>query len=116
MPTLPTIIAGADYEATATITKDGATYNLTGHTVTCSIVPRDHPQSVLIASHAVTLTTPASGIVTLSLSDTETDALRTDPDPNTAVGHVADFKVAESGGAVVYSEKFTVPVQRAITS
>ena len=111
-----TIVAGNDYAFTITLTKDGSTYNVTSATVTCSI-KEEGGSSDLIADHAVTLTTPASGIVTLTLLDTET-ILLAQPDATDSlrsITHLADIKVVESGGAIVHCGPFSFPVRRAIT-
>jgi len=113
--TLPTLTKGDDYAVVATITKDGATYDITGATVTCSIHDRAHPGSGLINDHAVTITTAATGIVTLTLTDTETLTLRAPFLHGRSRMHVADFKVVETGLAVVHSEPFLIPVRRGVT-
>ncbi len=114
--TLPTITQGDDYAVVATIQKDGATYDITGATVTCSIHDRRHPATGIINDHAVTITTAASGIVTLTLTDTETATLRAPHERSReARMHVADFKVVESGGAIIHSEPVLIPVRRAVT-
>lgn len=113
--TLPTVVRGADYAVVATIQKDGATYDITGATVTCSVHDAIHPQTGILNDHAVTLTTAASGIVTLTLTDTETLTLRAPLDPTKSRLHVGDFKVVESGGAVVFSVPFYVPVRNSVT-
>ena len=111
---LPTIAAGDDYEVDVTLTKDGATYDLTGATVTGTIedgggVPR-------IVAAPVTLVSPASGIVQLSLTDGQTAVLLTYTDPLRARQHTADFKIVEAGGNVAHSDVFIVPVRKAVTA
>lgn len=113
--TLDTITWGDDYTVTATITKDESTYDITGATVTCSISVLAHPETKLIADHAVTITTAASGIVTLTLTAAETASLRRPPTFEKAIMHIADFKVTESGGNKQHSERFFVPVLRGVT-
>lgn len=110
------VVAGDDYAYVLTLTKGGATYDVTGATVTCSIRERGS-SSDIVADHAITLTTPASGIVTLTLTDGETATLSQSPDGDhlTAVEHVADVKVVESGGTVVRCGPFTFNVRRPIT-
>ena len=110
------ITAGNDYNFTLTLTKDGAVFDVTGSTITCSIREVGGTTD-LIADHAVQLSTPASGIVNLILLDTETAVLTV---PSAAghlqtVQHIADVKVVESGGAIIHCGPFTFDVRRAIT-
>ena len=61
-----------------TITKDGATYNLTGKTVTVSIRAEDAPETAVDATledQAVTLSSATLGIVTFALTGTQTALL-----------------------------------------
>ena len=61
-----------------TITKDGATYNLTGKTVTVSIRAEDAPETAVDATledQAVTLSSATLGIVTFALTGTQTGLL-----------------------------------------
>ena len=110
------VVAGNDYVIVATLTKDGATWNITGATVTCSIRPVGQSANVA-TDHAVVLTTAASGIVTLTLTDTETALFQVPAAqfPHQTVEHVGDFKVVESGGNVVHSGLFSFQVRRAVT-
>lgn len=114
MPTfqsLPTIVAGDDYLATVTLTKDGASYDTTGHTATVSIIHSEHPETKVMADHAVT----EGATNALTLTAAETALLRPPSDHTKSAVHYADFKVVESGGATVHSERFWVPVRRGAT-
>ena len=71
--TLPTIVAGDDYSAVVTFTKDGAAYDTTGDTVTFSLVDGHHPETKHITDHAVT----EGATNTLTLTAAETAAIRT---------------------------------------
>lgn len=65
------IRAGSAATFLNTLTKDGATYNLTGKTVVATIRATQRPNAVIDATledMAVTLSTAASGIVTFSLT------------------------------------------------
>jgi len=115
MATLPLIVAGDDYSVVATLTQDGATWDITGSTVTATIRDGEHPGTALIANHAVTLTTAATGIVTLTLTDTETDNIRTLYDPRKALIHFCDFLVVDSSSNEAHSETFDVPARRKVT-
>jgi len=114
-----TIVAGNDYAIVMTLTKDGATYDLSvggEATVTCSI-REDGGAIDNIADHSVAVTTAASGIVTLTLLDTETAKLAVPNDRNTNSTklHVGDVKVVESGGNILHCGPFSFHVRKAIT-
>lgn len=113
---LPDIVAGDTYTVNATITKDGATYDITGATVTLTLISRAGPLYQPVLAHAVSITTAASGIVQLALTAAETAVIRTPSDPLQTRLYVADFKVVESGGDVVHSDPMLVPVRRKITA
>ncbi len=111
-----TIVAGNDYLFTITVTLDGATFDITGATLTCSIKAEDETTD-LIADHAMTITTAASGIATLTLTDAETLTLR-QPNPGdhkATITHFADVKVVQSGGNISHHGPFAFLVRRAIT-
>ena len=114
------ITAGNDFAVTVTLTQNGgSTYDLSvGGTavVTCSI--RAEGANVdAIADHVVTVTTAASGIVTLTLTDTETADLQVPSKKATDSTklHLGDFKVVENGGNILHCGPFSFPVRRAIT-
>lgn len=111
------VVAGDDYSVVATITSNGQTFNLTGYTVTCSVYDeRDHANA-LISGHAVTLTTPASGVVTVSFTAAESANLHTNPlSLDTSLPHIADFKCVSGGGAIVHSDPWRIQVRRKATS
>ncbi len=111
-----TVVAGNDYALVFTLTKDGATYDITGATVTCSIRAVGRKEDN-IADHSVSITTAASGIATLTLLDTETATLsqpRADEMTN-AILHIGDVKVEESGGNFLHCGPFSFEVRRGIT-
>ena len=109
------ITQGQDFDYVPTLTKDGSTYNLTGHTVTASIRPLGSKDDV-ITDHAVVLTTPASGIVTLSITAAESELFEVPAkkDLEKVTLHVGEFKVAESGGKVYYTGPFSFLVRARI--
>ena len=111
------VIAGDDYEVIATITSNGNVFDLTGYTVTCSVYDeRDHANS-LITGHAVTLTTPAVGLVTVTFLAAESVLLHPHPlSLDTSLPHIADFKCVSGGGAIVHSDPWRVMVRRKATS
>ena len=98
------VVQGDDYAIVATITSNGATFNLTGYTVTCSVYDERDQANKLIADHAVTLTTPASGIVTVTLIAAETATLHVSNYKTKGVMHVMDFKCISGSGATVRSD------------
>ena len=114
------ITAGNDFAVTVTLTQNGGeTYDLSvGGTavVTCSIRAEGERED-RIADHAVTVTTAASGIVTLTLLDTETIDLAVPSKKETQETklHIGDFKVVENGGNILNCGPFSFPVRRAIT-
>ena len=77
------ITAGDDYSLVFTLTKDGATYDITGATITCTIREVGGTTD-LITAHTVAITTALTGIATMTLLDTET-ALFVQP---SAAGHL----------------------------
>ena len=111
------IVAGDDYAVTSTITSNGATLNLTGYTVTCSIFDERDQANRLISAHAVTITTAASGIVTLTLTAAETATLHTNPlSVSDGIWHIADFKCVAGGGAILRTDPWRVLVRKAVTA
>jgi len=67
--------SGDDWGIQLTFTSDGTTpINLTGYTWSATVFPIGLPASS-VATIAVTETTPASGVIDLSLTDTQTSAL-----------------------------------------
>jgi|TARA_R110000751_G_scaffold101950_4_gene196371 hypothetical protein len=109
--TLPTIVSGDTYTATLTFTKDGASYNTSAHTVTFSLVDGEHPETKHVTDHAVT----EGATNTLTLSASETTAIRTRSDHTESLVHYGDFKTIESGGDEVHTERFWIPVRRKVT-
>ncbi len=109
------VVQGQDFDYAPTLTKDGSTYNLTGHLVTASVRPLGS-KTDSFTDHDVTLTTPASGIVTLSVLNTES-ALFEVPRPKDlqkTITHVGEFKVVESGGLVYFNGPFSFEVRAPI--
>jgi len=66
------ITQGDAVQANLTLNTDGAATDLTGDTLTCSLT---HNGNEVVADHSVTLVTPASGIVRLALTNTDTASL-----------------------------------------
>lgn len=72
------IVAGSSVIFQNTLTKDSVTYDLTGKSVVATIRREDTPGTVIDASledEAVTLVTPATGVVSLTLSVAQTTLL-----------------------------------------
>lgn len=111
------VVAGDDWSVVGTLTANGSTLNLTSGTVTCSIYDERDQANALISAHAVTLTTAASGIVTLTLTDTETATLHfkrlTRDKP---VAHLADFKFVASDGAITRTDPWRIWVRGPLTA
>ena len=111
------VVAGDDWSVTATITANGSTLNLTSATVTCSIYDERDQANALISAHAVTLTTAASGIVTLTLTDTETATLHYKRlDKTKGVKHVADFKIVASDSSITRADPWRIEVRGPLTA
>ena len=111
------IVVGDNFDIVGTITSNGATLNLTGYTVTCSIYDKRDPANALISGHAVAITTAASGIVTLTVTAAESATLHYYPtDFASAVVHIADFKCVAGGGAIVHSDPWTFLCRRKATA
>jgi hypothetical protein len=71
-----TFVKGDDYTHVITITSDGSTpIDITGRTYTAMIRRDKEATGTADATITCTLTTPASGILTLTMTDTVTDAL-----------------------------------------
>ena len=109
------VVAGDDYDVIATITSNGATLNLTGYTVTTSIYDERDQANLLITGHAVTITTAASGIVTLTLLAAESVLLHVRNDLSKGVFHIADFKCVAAGGGIVHSDPWRIEVRKKAT-
>lgn len=111
------VVAGDDYAVIATITSNGAVFDLTGYTVTCSVYDeRDHANA-LISGHAVTITTAATGVVTVTFLAAESALLHTNPlSLDTSLPHIADFRCLSGGGAIVHSDPWRIQVRRKATS
>lgn len=116
MPVIGMVKAGNDLAITIQLTFGGATKDITSATCTATIRDGEHPSTVLISAHAVTVTTAATSVVTLTLTDTEEAAIRTNPDYVTAINHLCDVKVVESGGAVTNSDVIYLPFVRPVTA
>lgn len=101
MTKLATIIEGGTVPnsgalvLTNTIKQDGSALNLTGKTVTATVRAEAAPDTTINAAledHAVTITTAASGIVTLTLSSTEMGYLAGGDNPWQAIPYLIAFK------------------------
>jgi len=111
------IVAGTDFDIVFTLTKNGgSTLDVTGGTVTCSIRAEGRNSNV-ISDHAVAITTAASGIVTLSILDTESSALISPSlgSPLDTVLHLADVKLLEADLNIRNFGPFSFGVRRPIT-
>ena len=109
------VVVGDDYAFTGTITTNGATFDLSNYTVTASCYDERDPANKLITDHAVTLTTAASGIVTLTLTAAQSGELHAYNDPNKGVPHIFDFKCVSAGNAIVHSDPWRISARKAIT-
>mgnify|MGYP001560780043 CR=1 FL=1 len=105
------VVQGDDYAVICTITTNGAVFNLTDYTVTCSIYDERDQANKLVTDHAVTLTTPASGIVTLTLTAAESGGLHISNYKTKGVWHVLDFKCVSAAGAIVRSDPVRLEVR-----
>ena len=82
----------------ATINQDGSALNVTGKTVTATVRWESDSTGVLDAAledHAVTLTTPANGIVTLTLTNADQQLLSVPEDATVSRPYLIAFKVLE---------------------
>jgi hypothetical protein len=85
-------------ELTVTIEQDDVALNLSGKTVTATVRREDDPDTVLDATledHAVSLVTAPSGIVKLTLVDTELALLTTPATRSLTNKYLAFFKVVD---------------------
>jgi hypothetical protein len=114
--TLPTIVAGADYAVTVTISNNGASYNTSGHTITGTCVDGKNHHTKFLAGIAITNRGGTSDNASIILTDNQTALLRTLADPRRSLVHVLDLKVVESGGDILFSSRFEVPVRRGPSS
>ena len=113
-----TLTGGDPYDFNHTLTKDGATYNLTGFTVTASIKQVGEVANIAgLADIAVTIVSAAAGTVKLPLTQTLSALLVLPPagEDFATILHACDYKVVESGTVDVHSEGFTFTVRRPIT-
>ena len=107
-------VSGDDWVMTVTLTRDSSAVDVTGATITCSVwrYPPDKKIEAL-ADHAVAITTAASGIVTLTITDTESATLGEG-------NYKLDFKVVYSDTTVEHfggsdGEPFQFKVRKALT-
>lgn len=111
------IVVGDNFSIVGTITSNGATLDVTGYTITCSIYDKRDPANALIASHAVAITTAASGIVTLTVTAAESATLHYYPTAfERGVFHIADFKCVSGSGAITHSDPWTILCRRKATA
>ncbi len=111
------VVAGDDYSVVGTITSNGSTLNLTGYTVTCAVYDERDQANAILSAHAVTVTTSASGIVTVSFTAAESTTLHTWPtDFAQAVPHIVDFKCVAGAGAIVHSDLWRIMVRKKVTA
>ena len=104
------LTAGNDWVFTITLQRNTVAVDVTGGTVTTSLWRwSPGPPTEEIADHAVTLTTPGSGIVTLTITDTENANLKEGT-------YRGDVKVVYSGGTVEhFGEYYELKVRRPLT-
>jgi hypothetical protein len=102
MSKLATIVEGGTVPnrgpltVTATLKRDGAALNLTGKTVVATARAESAPATSVdtaLEDHAVALTTAASGIVTLTLTDAEMQTLGVSDNPRQTTPYLVAFKV-----------------------
>lgn len=85
-------------ELTVTIERDNVVLNLSGKTVTATVRREDEPDTVLNASledHAVVIVTALSGIVRLTLTNTELSFLTAPTVRSLTYKHLIFFKVVD---------------------
>ena len=111
------IVVGDNWSNVGTITSNGATLDISGYTITCSIHDERDLANPLISAHAVAITTAASGIVTLTITAAESATLHANPlTPSDGVWHIADFKAVSGGGAIVHTDPWRILVRRKVTA
>lgn len=116
MPTIARVKAGDNLAVSIQLTFGGATKDITGATsITATIRDAEHPQTSLLTSATVTNTTPATSLVTLTLTPAQEASIRTLPDYTTALNHICDVRVVEASGAITRADVFTMPFTRPIT-
>lgn len=114
------IVGGDKYVATLTIQKDGSTFNLSGYTTTATIKLASDTSKTVDAT--VALVTEASGIVSLTLTPTQTAALLPSvnfPDYAKLMDCIGDAKVtldSDPTGDVVHSQALRFDLRRPVTS
>jgi len=112
------ITCGVDYAIEVTLTKDGATFDVSAATSVVFSIMQMGKTTKLIEDRAMTMSpTPASGVVTITLTDVDT-ALFVPPTEGAhlaTIEHICDVKVVESTGAVVNCGPFTFDVRRPVT-
>jgi hypothetical protein len=82
---------GAGFSKSFTYTADGAAVNLTGYTITASIKTTADDTVDPAVSFTVTVSSPSTGVIVLSLTGTQTATL-------SAARCVWDLKLVPSGG------------------
>lgn len=111
------LVAGSDYALEVTIKIDGVAQDVSNRTSLQVTIMREGGTAELIADHELTLSpTPASGIVTITLTDTQTQGLDK-PEigaHNQTVDHVGTVKYVSSTGAVSFHGPYKFPVARAV--
>lgn len=94
------VARGTNHTFTVTVTKNLATYPITGFTITGSIKQQGETDRK-VTDFACVVTNGASGIFEMRLTPTETNLLGAPPANETTspVVHIADFKIVETGGS-----------------
>ena len=111
------VVAGDDWSQQVTLSAAGSALNLTSGTVTCSIYDERDQANAIISAHSVTLTTPSTGIVTVTLTDTQTATLHYKRnDRSKGVYHILDFKFVASGGNITRPDPYRILVRGPLTA
>ena len=115
---LDVVTIGDDFVFTVTITKNGATYDITGATLTMEIKEQGTSSDITpLVTKAGVITDATNGVATFTLTDTDTGGLSSpDISSSTAVvTHIGDIKVVESGGNVYHPGLFRFDARYPIT-
>ena len=99
-----TLIEGADYALSLTLTENNIPIDITDYTFESAIKENYGDGALALASFTITIPNPATGEVILSLDDAITQDLFATDDPTRARAHVGYWDVffTPSGGARQY--------------
>lgn len=111
------LAAGDNYVFNFTLTKDGATYNITGFTISADIYAVGVAAAKL-SGLSLAIVTGSAGTVTLTLTKAQSTSLETPAagDFYSTIEHIVDVKVVESASIDVHCGPFSFPVRRKVTA